>query len=78
MEIEERLLLIEGRLTLLEDENKRLNNRLNLQEDEIERIQKDLNVVGENCKIETPCFVAFENSLTKKLIKERDEAGNSR
>lgn len=54
---------IEERFTLME-------KRLNMIEDEIERIQKDLQLLGENTKTETSCFVAFENSLTKKLIKE--------
>jgi predicted nuclease with TOPRIM domain len=61
----------EERFKVLEDENKRLNNRLNLQEDEIERLQKDIQILGENCKIETQCFQLFENSFTKKLIKDQ-------
>lgn len=58
MEIEERLILVEKRLMLIEDE--------------IEKIQKDVQLIGENSKIETPCFFGFENSLTKKLIKENE------
>jgi hypothetical protein len=61
---------IEERFTLME-------KRLNMIEDEIDKIQKDIQVLGENVKIETPCFVTFENSLTKKLIKE-NEATNTR
>lgn len=58
METEERLNLMEKRLLLIEDE--------------IEKIQKDVQLIGENSKIETPCFFGFENSLTKKLIKENE------
>lgn len=78
MEIDQRLLLIEGRLQIIEDDIKRITNRLNSHEDEIERVQKDIQVLGENTKIEVPCYQTFENSLTKKLIKERDEATNTR
>ena len=60
----------EERFTLME-------KRLNMIEDEIDKIQKDLQLLGENTKIETPCFVAFENSLTKKLMKEKDEGTNT-
>ena len=60
----------EERFTLME-------KRLNMIEDEIERLQKDIQILGENTKIETPCFVAFENSLTKKLIKENNESSNA-
>jgi Na+/phosphate symporter len=63
MEIEERFTLIEKRLNMIEDE--------------IERIQKDIQILGENTKIETPCFVTFENSLTKKLIKENENSNTS-
>lgn len=58
METEERLNLMEKRLLLIEDE--------------IEKIQKDLQLVGENTEIKTSSFVMFENSLTKKLIKENE------
>lgn len=78
MELEERLILIEKRLATIEEDLRRTTNRLNSHEDEIERVQKDIQVLGENCKIEVPCFQTFENSLTKKLIKERDEATNTR
>jgi hypothetical protein len=63
METEERFVLMEKRLNMIEDE--------------IEKIQKDLQLVGENAKIETPCFVGFENSFTKKLMKDRNETTNS-
>jgi len=63
MEIEERLNLMEKRLNMIEDE--------------IERVQKDLHILGENTKIETPCFAIFENSLTKKLMKESNESTNT-
>lgn len=60
----------EERFTLME-------KRLNMIEDEIERIQKDLHILGENTKIEIPCFQTFENSLTKKLMKENNESTNT-
>ena len=63
MEIEERLSLIEKRQKMIEDE--------------MERIQKDIQILGENTKIETPCFITFENSLTKKLMKENNESTNT-
>lgn len=50
-----------------------MEKRLNMIEDEIEKIQKDLQLVGENCKIETPCFIGYENSFTKKLMKDKDK-----
>lgn len=61
---------IEERLNVLEDKFKQTERRLILIEDEIEKIQKDVQIIGENTKIETPCFAIFENSLTKKLMKE--------
>ena len=64
------LMEIEERFTLME-------KRLNMIEDEIDRIQKDVQILGENTKIETPCYVAFENSLTKKLTKEKDANTNT-
>jgi hypothetical protein len=60
----------EERFTLME-------KRLNMIEDEIDKIQKDLHVVGENSKIEVPCIQAFENSFTKKLLKDKDESSNT-
>jgi hypothetical protein len=63
METEERFSLMEKRLSMIEDE--------------IEKIQKDLQLVGENCKIETPCFIGYENSFTKKLMKDKNETTNS-
>ncbi len=59
METEERFSLMEKRLGMIEDE--------------IEKMQKDLQLVGENCKIETPCFIGYENSFTKKLMKDKDK-----
>ena len=64
MEVEERFTLIDKRLNMIEDE--------------IEKMQKDIQILGENSKIEIPCFQTFENSFTKKLIKERDENTNTR
>ena len=63
METDERLTLIEKRQTMIENE--------------IEKIQKDIQILGENCKVEIPCFNMFENSLTKKLMKEPNETSNS-
>jgi len=59
MESEDRFALMEKRLTMIENE--------------IEQIQKDVQLLGENCKIETPCFIGFENSFSKKLMRDRDE-----
>lgn len=50
-----------------------MEKRLNMIEDEIERIQKDVHVIGQNTKIEVPCYQAFENSLTKKLLKDNED-----
>ena len=61
---------VEERFTLME-------KRLNMIEDEIERMQKDIHILGENTKIEIPCFQTFENSLTKKLMKENNESTNT-
>jgi hypothetical protein len=63
METEERFVLMEKRLNMIEDE--------------IEKMQKDLQLLGENSKIETPCFVVFENSFTKKLLKDKNESSNT-
>lgn len=60
-----------------EDRIKVIERRLGLIEDEIDRVQKDIQILGENCKVEVPCFNMFENSLTKKLIKERDGTENT-
>lgn len=54
-----------------------MEKRLNMIEDEIEKVQKDIQLLGENCKIETPCFVGFENSFSKKLMKDNDKDRNT-
>lgn len=61
-----------------EEENfKLINKRLSLIEDEIERIQKDVQILGENAMIKIPCYSTFENSFTKKLVKENGESGEA-
>lgn len=68
---------IEERFNILEEKFKQSERRLVLIEDEIEKMQKDVQILGENTKIETPCFAIFENSLTKKLMKDNKDGESS-
>ncbi len=77
MEGEDKLSIIEKNISELKELSSRFERRMALLEDEIERMQKDLQILGESTEIKTPCFLTFENSLTKKLIKESNEATNA-
>jgi hypothetical protein len=60
-----------------EDRLSLIDKRLNMIEEEIEKMQKDLNIVGELSEIKIPCNRTFENSLSKKLLKDENESRNT-